>query len=70
MLSCVQWSQAWRARSRLVSFTIAVHVSDVGLHLSAVQTVQETLGDLRHHGSVWDRLGHAIDCSLIKKEDS
>lgn len=67
MFPCVQWGLAWRARSRLVGFAIAVHVVDVCLHLSAVETVQETTGDLCHHGSVWDRLGHAIDCSLKTK---
>lgn len=67
MFPCVQWDQAWKAESCLVGFTIAIHVVDVGLHLSAVETVQETPRDLSHHGSVWDRLGHAVDGSLKRR---
>ena len=53
-----------------MSFAVAVHVAGVCLgHLCAVETVQEALGDLRHHGSVWDGLGHAIDRSLKRQED-
>lgn len=48
-----------------VGFAVAVHVAGVGLgHLGAVETVQETSGDLRHHGSIWDGLGHAVDRPL------
>lgn len=48
-----------------VGFTVTVHVVCLRLgHLSAVETVQEAMGDLCYHRSVWDGLGHAIDCSL------
>lgn len=48
-----------------VGFAVTVHVTGIGLgHLRAVKTVQEASGDLRYHGSVWNGLRHAIDCSL------
>lgn len=52
-----------------MGFAVAVHVAGVCLHLCVVETVQESLGDLRHHGSVWDRLCHAVDCSLKQHDD-
>lgn len=52
-----------------VGFAVAIHVADVWLgHLSAVETVQETSGDLRDQGSIWDGLGHAVDRSLQEQE--
>lgn len=55
----------------VVGFAVAIHVAGVWQgHLSAVETVQETSGDLRHHGSVWDGLGHAVDRSLKQQEDT
>ncbi len=53
-----------------MGFAVAIHVAGVCLrYLSAVETVQETSGDLRHHRSVWDGLSHAVDCSLKQQED-
>lgn len=55
--------------SASVGFTVAIHVVGVWLdHLSAVETVQEPSGDLRHHRSVWDGLSHAVDRSLKQQE--
>lgn len=59
-----------RTQTTSVGFSVAVHVAVAGLgHLCAVETVQETSGDLRHHGSVWDGLGHAVDRSLKQQKD-
>ena len=49
----------------MVGFPVAVHVGSAGLgKLSAVETVQKTLGDLGDHGPVRDGLSHAVDGSL------
>ena len=54
-----------------VGFTVAVHVAVVFRgHLCAVKTVQEPSGDLRHHGSVGDGLGHPIDRPLKQQGDT
>lgn len=58
-------------RARLsVGFAVAIHVVGVCLvHLGAVETVEETLGDFCYQGSVWDGLSHAVDRSLKQEED-
>lgn len=54
-----------------VGFTVAVHVAVVCRgHLSAVKTVQEPSGDLRHNGSVRDGLGHPVDRPLKQQGDT
>ena len=52
-----------------MGFAVAIHVAVCFGHLGAVETVEEATGDLCHHGSVWDGLGHAIDRSLKQQED-
>lgn len=51
-----------------VGLAVAIHMGLLRLRrlglLCAVEAVQEASGDLGHHGSVRDGLGHAIDCSL------
>lgn len=53
-----------------VGFPVAVHVAGLGFgYLSAVQTVQESMGDLGDHGAVWNGLSHAVDRALREHED-